>query len=146
MAKYLGIDVGSSYVRAVLVRTSYRRTIVDAMSEAEVTATQPVSDAIRLAAAPLVSPGESIAVNLEGERTFIRKIDIPVAAQKQLTEVLPYELESELPFELADAIYDHATLRSASDEADVPVFAVVARTDDVRARIAFVKDAIGEEP
>jgi general secretion pathway protein L len=128
------------------VRTSYRRTIVDAMNEVDLAAAPTLGDVIRMAAAPLVSPGESIAVNLEGERTFIRKIDIPAAAQKQLAEVLPYELESELPFELADAIYDHATLRRASDEADVPVFAVVARTDDVRARIALVKDAIGEEP
>jgi general secretion pathway protein L len=146
MAKYLGIDVGSSYVRAALVRTSYRRTIIEATNEVDLAAAPEVVDVIRLAAAPLVSPGESIAVNLEGERTFIRRIDIPAAAQKQLTEVLPYELESELPFELADAIYDHATLRRTNDETDVPVFAVVARTEDVRARIALVKDAIGEEP
>jgi len=31
MAKYLGIDVGSSYVRAVSVRTSYRRIFIEAM-------------------------------------------------------------------------------------------------------------------
>jgi general secretion pathway protein L len=146
MAKYLGIDVGSSYVRAVLVRTSYRRTFIDATTEVEIAAAPTLGEVIRLAAAPLVSPGESVAVNLEGERTFIRRIDIPAAAQKQLAEVLPYELESELPFELADAIYDHATLRRTGDEADVPVFAVVARTDDVRARITLVKDSIGEEP
>src|SRR4051812_47119576 len=123
MAKYLGIDVGSSFVRAVSVRTSYRRTFIEATSEVDLGAAPTVEEVIRLAVAPLVSPGESIAVNLEGERTFMRRIDIPAAAQKQLTEVLPYELESELPFELADAVYDHATLRRANDEADVPVFA-----------------------
>jgi general secretion pathway protein L len=146
MAKYLGIDVGSTSVRAVLVRTSYRRMSIEATSETDLASSPSLVDAIRLVAAPHVAPGESIAVNLEGERTFIRRIDIPAAAQKQLLEVLPYELESELPFEFSEAIYDHALLRRASDEDAVPVFAVVARTEDVSARIALVKEATGEEP
>jgi len=146
MAKYLGIDVGSSHVRAVLIRTSYRRISIDAMAEHDRRAGATLDEVVRLAASPLVSPGESVAVNLEGEKTFIRRIEVPAAAQKQLTEVLPYELESELPFELSEAVYDYAVLRRASDEASVPVFAVVARTEDVRARINLVKDAIGEEP
>lgn len=146
MAKYLGIDVGSSHVRAVLLRTSYRRITIEALSEHDRRAGATLDEVVRMAASPLVSPGESVAVNLEGEKTFVRRIDVPAAAQKQLTEVLPYELEAELPFELAEGVYDYAVLKRASDEDAVPVFAVVARTEDVRARIALIKDAIGEEP
>ena len=87
-----------------------------------------------------------MAVNLEGEKTFLRRIEVPAAAQRQLTEVLPYELESELPFELSEAVYDYAVLKRASDAEAIPVFAVVARTEDVRERIDLVKNAIGEEP
>jgi general secretion pathway protein L len=116
------------------------------MAELDVPSGESVGDAIRSVAAPLVVPGESVAVNLEGERTFLRRIQIPAAAEKQLTEVLPYELESELPFELSEAVYDHAVLRRANAEDDLPVFAVVARTEDVTARIALIKDALGEEP
>src|SRR5258708_12733772 len=108
------------------------------MNEPDLAAAPPLDDVIRLVAAPLVSPGESIAVNLEGERTFIRRIDIPAAAQKQLAEVLPYELESELPFELADAIYDHATLRRAGDAADLPVLPGVPRTAPSRPPLALI--------
>ena len=99
-----------------------------------------------MAVGPLAAPGESVAVDLEGERTFLRRIEIPSAAQKQLLEVLPFELESELPFELSEAVYDHAVLRRSGDEETVPVFAVVARTEDVRDRIALIKEAINEEP
>jgi general secretion pathway protein L len=146
MAKYLGIDVGSGHVRAVLLRTSYRRVAIEAVTEFDRRAAPTLVEVIRMTAAPLMFPGESVAVNLEGEKIFIRRIDIPAAAQKQLGEVLPYELEAELPFELSDAVYDHAVLRRDADESAVPVFAVVARTEDVRARIALVKEAVGEEP
>jgi len=145
MAKYLGIDVGSSHVRAVLLRTSYRRITIEAMSEYDRRAAPTLEEVVRMAASPLISPGESVAVNLEGEKTFVRRIEVPAAAQKQLTEVLPYELEAELPFELSEAVYDYAILKRLDDGA-VPVFAVIARTEDVRARIGLVKDAIGEEP
>ena len=145
MAKYLGIDVGSSHVRAVLLRTSYRRITIEAMSEYDRRAAPTLEEVVRMAASPLISPGESVAVNLEGEKTFVRHIEVPAAAQKQLTEVLPYELEAELPFELSEAVYDYAILKRLDDGA-VPVFAVIARTEDVRARIGLVKDAIGEEP
>ncbi len=146
MAKYLGIDIGSNQVRAVLLRTSYRRVAIEAMTELDRTAAPTLDEVVRMAAAPLVSAGEAVAVNLEGDRTFIRRVEIPATAQKQLEEVLPYELEAELPFELSEAVFDHATLRRASDEEPLAVFAVVARTDDVRARIALIKDSIAEEP
>jgi general secretion pathway protein L len=146
MAKYLGIDVGGSYVRAVLVHTSYRRVAIDSMREIERPPAMPIEEAVRTVAGPLVSPGESIAINLDGGRTFMRRLTIPVAAQKQLAEVLPYELESELPFELAEAVYDYSLLRRASPDDPLTVFAVVARTDDVRAQIALVKDAVADEP
>jgi len=146
MAKYLGIDVGSSHVRAVLLRTSYRRIAIEAMTEVDRRAAPTLEEVVRMVASPLVSPGESVAVNLEGEKTFLRRIEVPAAAQKQLTEVLPYELEAELPFELSEAVYDYAILKRTSDEGGIPVFAVVARTDDVRERIGLIKNAIGEEP
>jgi len=146
MAKYLGIDVGKRYVRAVVVRTTYRRIAIDAMIEVDTTAAPTLTEVVSLAAGSIAVPGESVAVNLEGEKTFIRRIDIPAAAQKQLTEVLPYELESELPFEMSEAVYDHAVLRRASEEDALPVLAVVTRTEDARARIALIKEAIAEEP
>src|SRR5450432_210923 len=146
MAKYLGIDVGSSFVRAVLLRSSYRRLAIDAVMEIDRSAAPTLAEAIRMAAGPFAAPGESVAVDLEGERTFLRRIEIPAAAQKQLMEVLPFELEAELPFELSEAVYDHAVLRRSGEEETVPVFAVVARTDDVLERIALIKEAINEEP
>jgi general secretion pathway protein L len=146
MAKYLGIDIGTTSVRAVSVRSSYRRIVIEAMAEADLATAPTLVDAIRAAAAALVSPGESIAVNLAGERTFVRRIGIPPAAQRQLEEVLPFELEAELPFEISEAVYDHVVLRRISDDDPVPVLGVVGRIEDVRERIGIVKEALLFEP
>ncbi|HEY3593916.1 MAG TPA: PilN domain-containing protein [Polyangiaceae bacterium] len=146
MAKFLGIDVGGSYVRAVLVHTSYRRIGIEAMRELERPPAMSIEEAVRTVAGPMVLPGESIAINLDGGRTFIRRLTIPLAAQKQLAEVLPFELESELPFELSEGVYDYSLLRRAGPEDPLTVFAVVARTEDVQAQITLVKNAVADEP
>jgi general secretion pathway protein L len=146
MAKYLGIDIGTTSVRAVSVRSSYRHLAIEAMAEADLADAPTLAEAIRNAAAPLVSPGESIAVNLAGERTFVRKINIPPAAQRQLEEVLPFELEAELPFEISEAVYDHVVLRRASDDDPIPVLGAVGRVEDVRQRIDVIKEALFAEP
>jgi general secretion pathway protein L len=145
MASYLGIDVGTSTVKVVLLRSSYRRLAVQAMAEIDRASAPTLVEAVRAAAGPFALQGESVAVNLEGERTFARRVEIPETAQRQLAEVLPFELEAELPFELSEAVYDHLVLRRGPEET-IPVLAVVARTEDVRARIALVKDAIQLEP
>jgi general secretion pathway protein L len=146
MAKYLGIDIGTTSVRAVSVRSSYRRLAIEAMVEVDLATTPTLAEAIRAAAGPLVSPGESIAVNLAGERTFVRRVGIPPAAQRQLEEVLPFELEAELPFEIAEAVYDHVVLRRASNDDPVPVLAAIGRVEDVRQCIDVVKQALLVEP
>jgi general secretion pathway protein L len=146
MAKYLGIDIGTTSVRAVSVRSSYRRVVIEAMAEADLAASPTLAEAIRAAAASLVSPGESIAVNLAGERTFVRRIAIPPAAQRRLEEVLPFELEAELPFEISEAVYDHFVLRRATSDDPIPVLGAVGRIEDVRARIDLVKEALLVEP
>jgi general secretion pathway protein L len=146
MAKYLGIDVGSRWIRAVLVRSSYRRMAIEGMVEVERASGATLLEGVRALAAPLTTPGESVAVSLEGDSTFVRHIEIPLTAQKQLSEVLPFELEAELPFDIADAVYDHAVLRRSGEEDALRVFAVVARTEGVSERIELVRQAIGEEP
>jgi general secretion pathway protein L len=86
-------------------------------------------------------------------------------AQKQLGDVLAYELEAQVPFDLAEAVFDWRVLEltggpargetgdragqaqpAGGEGAQLPIVAAVARTEDVRARIALVKEAAGLEP
>lgn len=146
MGKHLGIDIGDSAVRVVLVRTAYRRVIVEALAEEPIESGASVVDAIRAAAGPLFAQGEGVAVTLPGDRAFVRTIELPKTALRQLAEVLPFELEAQLPIDLADLVYDSALFARADADAPLRVRAVAARIDDVRARIELVREAIGLEP
>ncbi len=166
MARLLGIDAGRTVVRTVLVRTSYRHVAIEAFGEVPVAPIAGPVDGLpeaelheaqrkRQAAAEVEAiraalggqKADAVSVALSGERTFFRRLELPAAAQKELENVLGFELEATVPFDMADATYDYRILRRApGDAAALPIFAALARTDDVRDRIAVVRDAVGFEP
>ena len=165
MARLLGIDAGRTVVRTVLVRTSYRHVAIEQIGEVPVApvlgfvegvpeAEQPealkkrqaAAEAEAIRAAVAGQKADAVSVALSGERTFFRRIELPGAAQKELESVLGFELEATVPFDMADAIYDYRILKKAPGETSLPIFAALARVDDVRERIAVVREAMSYEP
>src|ERR1700719_3995875 len=111
MPTWLGIDIGSASVKAVVVRSTYRRKIALArIASAEVASSGCPSEAIRDAVA-LALEGESqavhaMAVAIDGWRAAIHRLVLPATAQKQLDDVLAFELEAQVPFDLDGAVFD----------------------------------------
>lgn len=144
MARVLGIDATKTTVRTALVRTSYRKVTLEALGEASVAVAGSEVEALRQALGTLRP--DACAVALSGEKSFYRQLDLPGAAQKEIDAVLGFELESTVPFEMTDAVYDFRLLRTLPGVEGVPIFAALARIDDVQNRIAVVREAIGQEP
>lgn len=175
MAKLLGIDVSGRVARAILVRTGYRRVVLEGLGEAPIVTTE--ADAVReavsnlgetmrapmsmrsgLASAPPAAPGstvagaragaraDAVAVALAGDRCFYRRLELPRAAQRELQNVLAFELESTVPFEMEGAVHDHRILKRGPTPELVAVIAAIARMEDVVDRVAVVNEAIGREP
>lgn len=155
MPTWLGIDIGNRFVRVASVRTSYRRCTLESLVAVERTGEREVAEIVRDAVEQALGRpigGEGVAVSLPGTRSACHVVELPRAVQKQLADVLPFELESQLPFEMDDAIFDHRVLAAKpvaegeepSDQ--IRVLAVVARTDDVRSLVGDVKGWLGIEP
>jgi general secretion pathway protein L len=144
MSRLLGIDAGKNVVRTAVIRSSYKRVTLEALGEVTVTSSGNELEAIK-AAVGAIKP-DACAIALTGERSFYRRIDLPAAAQKELQNVLGFELEATVPFEMTDAVFDYRILKRDPGSLTLPIFAAIARSEDVRERIAIVKDAIGIEP
>lgn len=146
MSRLLGIDATPTAVRTCLISASYRKITLEALGEARVADHGSVAEAIRAAVGG--AKADHVAVALSGERTFYRRIELPAAAQKELHNVLGFELEGSVPFDMGEAVFDHRALRRASGSAPemLAIFAAIARTEEVMARIDLVREAIGQEP
>ena len=150
----VGIDIGASAVKVAVVRSAYRKTSLEALASAEIAASGGVAEALRAAVAAALGgkPFDASSVAIEGFRAAVHTLSLPASAQKALGEVLPFELEAALPVEMSESVFDYRVLAKpriagATEEAlKIDVLVVVARTDDVKARIDLVKSALGSEP
>lgn len=156
----LGIDIGTSSVKVAAIRTAYRKTVLEALVAVDIATAGSTAEAIRQAVFAAAPPkpgstggnagGESVATTIEGARAAVRTLTLPASAQKQLNEVLSFELEAQVPFEMEGAVFDYRVLpvdkSVATAGASLHVLCAVARVEDVRARIDVVREALQMEP
>ena len=152
MSTWLGIDIGTTAVKVAAVRTAYRKVQLLGLASVEVAQAGGVTEALVQATRAVMGErgglGDAIAISLEGQRGTVKVVGLPASAQKQIAEVLPFELESALPFDLEEAVYDYRVLpglRETKGE-ELAVLVGVAKTSDVSARIDLIKGALSAEP
>jgi general secretion pathway protein L len=119
MARFLGIDIGDGALRGVLVRSALRKLELERY--VEIPLVQPegspgrlpeLNEAGRNLLRALGATPDAIVACLAGEETSLRVIELPAAARKRIAEVLPFELETVLPYDPHDAIIDYQPIAS----------------------------------
>jgi general secretion pathway protein L len=149
MPTWLGIDIGSASVKVALVRSAYRKVALLRVASVDVPASGSVAEAARIAVSRILvdepQGPDAVATAIDGSRAAIHRLLLPATAQKQLADVLAYELGAQVPFDLENAVFDWRLLGRAGDD-QLSIVAAVARVDDVRSRIDLVKDANALEP
>src|SRR4029079_3177699 len=151
MSTWLGIDIGTTAVKVAAVRTAYRKVQLVGLASVEVAQAGGVVEALSQATRAAMGDrglGDAISISLEGQRGTVKVLGLPASALKQIAEVLPFELESQLPFDIEEAVFDYRVLPGLRDTKgeEVVLLSAVAKTVAVAARIVLVKGALLTEP
>ncbi len=114
MATILGLDIDERTVRAVVLKTALRRSEITlyattniAPSQTEEEREQNRSQAVKTILGRLAKPADKVITELSGDEVSIRKVTIPAKAAKRVTELMNFELEDKVPFDLEESIIDH---------------------------------------
>jgi general secretion pathway protein L len=146
MARLVGIDVRQTHVRVVLLQTQYRGVKLLAYRQAPLNSPQELEDTLRLVGLPLVQQGEHLATCVSGDQLFIRDIELPAAAAKQLSDVVPFEIEAQVPLDFDELCYDYRLLGAKAGREGMRVLSAATRISIVRQQIDVVQRALGVEP
>lgn len=184
MSRIVGIDVTPRFVRAVLLRVAYRKTVLEDVREVERTefaseveavracleglgqsagapSSAAASSASRLGAPSSATPSDAApssaasaaalrvdgaSIVLDGRRVFVHHLPIPVAGMKQIDELLPFEIEAQVPVDVEELVFDYEVAPTKPGDENLDVLTVAARTEHVRERIALATEALGREP
>jgi general secretion pathway protein L len=146
MARLVGIDVRQSHVRVVLLQTQYRGVKLLGYRQAPLNGPHDLEEALRLVGLPLVQQGEHLATCVSGDQLFIRDIELPAAASKQLNDVVPFEIEAQVPLDFDELCYDYRLIGTKAGRDGMRVLSVATRISVVRQQIDVVQRALGVEP
>jgi general secretion pathway protein L len=99
----------------------------------------PIARAIREMVRTIGKTPDRIVTALDGMGASLRVVELPAGAAKRIAQVLPFELETVLPFAPADAVIDYEILERTPTE--LKVLAAAARKERIRAFLEPFREA-----
>jgi type IV pilus assembly protein PilM len=150
----LGLDIGSSSVRAAEVSTktdppTLERFASVALPRGAVTGGE-VADPLALGAAlkEVVRKGrfsvKRTAIGIGNQKVVVRQIDMPVMDEEELRGALQFQAQEYIPIPIEDAILDFQVLEEVTDDAGervLKVLLVAAQRDMVNGFVSAVQQA-----
>src|ERR1051325_5192258 len=128
--RILALDPHGAQLLAVVVETSFRGyEIVGYFAEPR-NPSMPLADQVRAFLARHPANADMVLSALPGDGAAYRILDLPFRDWRKLQQTVPFELESQVPFAIDDAIVDFQVLERTAT--GTRVFAALAP----RARIA----------
>ena len=120
----VGLDIGSSAVKAVELRASgkgYRVAAFgsepvppDSIVDGAIIDGTAVADAIRRVFASKAFKTKEVAASLSGNAVIVKKISLPVMTAAELDESIYWEAEQYIPFDIQDVNLDYQILDAGS--------------------------------
>lgn len=151
-AQTVGLDIGSSGVKAVALRQTRAgwsltaagelpvhvdRTPEDGATPVEVAgAVRELLDGLKLSRA-------RVATALSGHAVIVKRLSLPAMSRAELAEAIPWEAEQYIPFDLADVQlgYQVVNTSTAAAKSTLDVLLVAAKKDRVDDRAAVIAQA-----
>jgi general secretion pathway protein L len=125
MARILGLDLGSYSVKGILFESNIRGYTTKAYAEvrrAEGDRTETLRAAVQELLTQHPMQADQVIVALPGQALMTHAFTLPFTDPKRLEAALPFEVESQLPFDLSEVLFDYQIVgQKAKTSSDVLV-------------------------
>jgi len=148
----VGLDIGSSAVKAVELRSSAKSYRVAAIAsepippesivDGAIVDSGAVADAIRRLFAGKGFKTKEVAASLSGNAVIVKKISLPIMTAQELAESIAWEAEQYIPFDIQDVNLDYQVIDSGTDgRSTMDVLLVAAKKDKIADYTNVITDA-----
>ena len=147
----VGLDIGSGFVKLIEVdhsgdqpevtRVAMRPLMPDAIVEGEVMDPGLVAETIRGLVADAEVKDDEVVTAIGGHDVIIKRISMDRMAEEDARQVLPFEAERHVPFDIQSVELDFQILDPESDEPQMDVLLVAAKRDLVQDKMALLANA-----
>jgi type IV pilus assembly protein PilM len=147
----VGLDVGSGLIKVAvvdhskrepeLVKASISPLLADAIVEGEVMDPGIVTDAIQRALQAAGVKATVVVTSVGGRDVIIKKIQIERVKEQQARELMRWEAEQHVPFDMESVELDFQILDPDADGLEMNVLLVAAKRDLIESKMRLLTDA-----
>lgn len=151
----LGLDIGSSSVKIVLLKEVKRRGITnyqlaafgkkelppEAIVDGQLMNSTAIVQAIQELIAEQKIKQKEVAIGVSGHSVIIKKISLPRMTEDELDESIQYEAEQYIPFDVKDVNISCAILNKEDQGAQMDVLLVAAKKDMINDYTTVIAEA-----
>jgi type IV pilus assembly protein PilM len=151
----VGLDIGSGLVKVAVIDHSKKQPelikvavvplLADAIVEGEVMDPGIVAEAIQSALAAADVKGKQVVTAVGGRDVIIKKIQIERVKEQQARELMRWEAEQHVPFDMESVELDFQILDPHDDGVEMSVLLVAAKRELIESKLRVLTDA-GLEP
>lgn len=146
MARILGLDLGSYSVKGVVHEAALRASQVRGFAEVrrpDGDRAESLKAALKELLANPALQAEQVVVSLPGPSVATHQLQLPFSDPKRIEAALGFEVESQLPFDLSEAVFDYQVASQRDKRSDLLVG--VVRKDELRQLLALLSE-LGVDP
>src|SRR3954469_9558364 len=147
----VGLDIGSGLIKVAvidhsrkepeLVRVGIAPLMADAIVEGEVMDPGLVADAIKACLEAAGVTTKTVVIAVGGRDVIIKKIQVERVKEQQLRELLRWEAEQHVPFDVESVELDHQTLDPEGDSPQMNVLLVAGKRELIESKLRVLADA-----
>ena len=147
----IGLDIGSGLVKFAvidhskaepeLVRVAIAPLLVDAIVEGEVMDPGIVAEAIQTAMAAAGVKAKVVVTAVGGRDVIIKKIQIERVKEQQARELMRWEAEQHVPFDMESVELDFQILDPDGDGLEMSVLLVAAKRELIESKLRVLTDS-----
>jgi len=147
----VGLDIGSGFVKVVVVDHSgdqpevcgvaMRPLVADAIVEGEVMDPSLVAETIRDLFQEIGTKGKNVITAVGGHDVIIKKIEMDRMKESDAREVIRWEAEQHVPFDIKSVELDFQILDPLDDGLQMQVLLVAAKRELVDNKVSLLLDA-----
>ena len=147
----VGLDIGSGLIKVAvidhsksqpeLVRVAVAPLLADAIVEGEIMDPGIVSDAITAALAEAEVTTKDVVTAVGGRDVIIKKIQIERVKESQARELMRWEAEQHVPFDMESVELDFQILDPDGSDPEMSVLLVAAKRELVESKVRVLSDS-----
>jgi type IV pilus assembly protein PilM len=147
----IGLDIGSGFVKVVevdhsgdqpeVVRVAMRPLLPDAIVEGEIMDYGLVSEAVQGLFQDMGLKGADVVTAIGGHDVIIKKIEMDRMKEADAREVIRWEAEQHVPFDIKSVELDFQILDPESEGLQMQVLLVAAKRELVDNKVGLLQDA-----